>query len=870
MDAQQIRQTFLEFFQSKGHHIVPSAPMVIKNDPTLMFTNAGMNQFKELFLGNAPITHKRIADTQKCLRVSGKHNDLEEVGVDTYHHTMFEMLGNWSFGDYFKKEAIAWAWELLTDVYKIDKSSLYVTVFEGDESENLPFDQEAYDTWKQFIAPDRILKGNKKDNFWEMGDTGPCGPCSEIHADIRSAADKLKVDGKTLVNEGHPQVIEIWNNVFMEFNRKADSSLEKLPAQHVDTGMGFERLCVVLQGKQSNYDTDVFQPLIQKIEEASSIRYKQDEKTDIAMRVIADHIRTIAFAIADAQLPSNNKAGYVIRRILRRAVRYGYTFLNFREPFLCKLVPILAAQMGKQFPELLSQQDLIEKVVHEEESSFLKTLETGIQRFNDFVAKDTKNTEMSGSFAFELFDTFGFPIDLTQLMAREQGITVDMNGYDEKLKEQKIRSRAAAQVEAGDWITVLEDEDEEFIGYDFLNANLKITKYREVNTKGKKHFQLTFNVTPFYAESGGQVGDTGFIEANGERIQVVDTRKEHGQIVHFTEQLPKTISASFVAQVDEHKRAATMRNHSATHLLHAALRKVLGVHVEQKGSFVNEDNLRFDFSHFTKVSAEELKQIEQLVNQKIRENIAREIQIMQLEDAKKNGAMALFGEKYGDLVRVISFDKQFSVELCGGTHVQATGNIGYFRIISEGAVAAGVRRIEAVSGEKAEMLIREESELLSRIKEQLQGSKDPVKGIVQLQEENQALIRKLEAFGREKARQIKQELIGGMVEADGIKRITGLIDLESAELVKNLAFDLKNQFQDGMIVLGSMNNGKPMITIALGDTVLEKGFNAVTMIKELSREINGGGGGQAFYATAGGSKAEGLEAAIAKAKQLFN
>jgi alanyl-tRNA synthetase len=656
----------------------------------------------------------------------------------------------------------------------------------------------------------------------------------------------------------------------MEFNRKADGSLEKLPAQHVDTGMGFERLCVVLQGKQSNYDTDVFQPLIQKIEEASSIRYKQDEKTDIAMRVIADHIRTIAFAIADAQLPSNNKAGYVIRRILRRAVRYGYTFLNFREPFLCKLVPILAAQMGKQFPELLSQQDLIEKVVHEEESSFLKTLETGIQRFNDFVAKNTKNTEMSGSFAFELFDTFGFPIDLTQLMAREQGIKVDMNGYDEKLKEQKIRSRSAAQVEAGDWITVLEDEDEEFIGYDFLNASIKITKYREVNTKGKKHFQLTFNVTPFYAESGGQVGDTGFIEANGERIQVVDTRKEHGQIVHFTERLPKSIAASFTAQVDERKRTETMRNHSATHLLHAALRKVLGAHVEQKGSLVNADNLRFDFSHFAKVSTEELKQIEQLVNQKIRENVAREIQIMQLEDAKKNGAMALFGEKYGDLVRVISFDKQFSVELCGGTHVQATGNIGYFRIISEGAVAAGVRRIEAVSGEKAEMLIREESVLLSRIKEQLQGSKDPLKGIVLLQEENQALNRKLEAFGREKARQIKQELIGGMMEADGIKRITALIDLESADLVKNLAFDLKNQFQDGMIVLGSMNNGKPMITIALGDIVLERGFNAVTMIKELSREINGGGGGQAFYATAGGSKPEGLDSAIAKAKQLFN
>jgi alanyl-tRNA synthetase len=656
----------------------------------------------------------------------------------------------------------------------------------------------------------------------------------------------------------------------MEFNRKADGSLEKLPAQHVDTGMGFERLCVVLQGKQSNYDTDVFQPLIQKIEEASSIRYKQDEKTDIAMRVIADHIRTISFAIADAQLPSNNKAGYVIRRILRRAVRYGYTFLNFREPFLCKLVPVLASQMGKQFPELLSQQELIEKVVNEEESSFLKTLETGIQRFNDFVAKNTKNVEMPGSFAFELFDTFGFPIDLTQLMAREQGISVDMKGYDEKLKEQKIRSRAAAQVEAGDWITVLEDEDEEFIGYDFLNATIKITKYREISTKGKKHFQLTFNVTPFYAESGGQVGDTGYIEANGERIQIVDTRKEHGQIVHFTEQIPKSISANFIAQVNEHKRMSTMRNHSATHLLHAALRKVLGEHVEQKGSLVNEDNLRFDFSHFAKVSADELKQIEQLVNHKIRENVAREIQVMQLEEARKNGAMALFGEKYGDLVRVISFDKQFSVELCGGTHVQATGNIGYFRITSEGAVAAGVRRIEAISGEKSELLIREEAELLARIKEQLQGAKDPVKGILHLQEENQLLSRKLEAYAREKSKQIKQGLIAGIDEREGIKHIASVIDLDSAELVKNLAFELKNQFQDGMIILGSVNNGKPMITVALGDNLLERGFNAVTMIKELSKEINGGGGGQAFYATAGGSKAEGLEAAIVKAKQLYN
>jgi len=870
MNAQQIRQTFLDFFAARGHQIVQSAPMVIKNDPTLMFTNAGMNQFKELFLGNASIKYPRIADTQKCLRVSGKHNDLEEVGVDTYHHTMFEMLGNWSFGDYFKKEAISWAWELLTDVYKIDKSSLYVTVFEGDASENLPFDQEAYDTWKTLIAPDRILRGNKKDNFWEMGDTGPCGPCSEIHVDIRPESERKLVDGKSLVNEGHPQVIEIWNNVVMEFNRKADGSLEKLPAQHVDTGMGFERLCVVLQGKQSNYDTDVFQPLIAIIEEGSGIVYKKEEKTDIAMRVIADHIRTISFAIADGQLPSNNKAGYVIRRILRRAVRYGYTFLNFREPFMWRLVKTLSAQMGSQFPELLSQRDLIEKVVIEEETAFLKTLATGIQRFTDFVAKNTSRAEVPGSFAFELFDTFGFPIDLTELMAREQGLTVDKAGYDEKLKEQKDRSRSAAQVDAGDWITVLEDEDEEFIGYDYLHAKVRITRYREISSKGRKQFQLTFNITPFYAESGGQVGDTGYIETQGERIGIIDTRKEHGQIVHFTEKLPSNLTGNFTAQVDEGKRLETMRNHSATHLLHAALRKVLGSHVEQKGSLVNDSHLRFDFSHFAKVTAEELTEIERLVNQKVRENILRDVQVMPIDEARKTGAMALFGEKYGDMVRVVSFDKGYSVELCGGTHIPATGNIGYFRITSEGAVAAGVRRIEAISGEHAETVIREEAALLYKLKEILQGAKDPVKGILQLQEENQQLQQKIEAYNKERSKQIRKELISGMVESDGLKRITSVIELDSADGVKTLAFDLKNQFEDSVIVLGSFINGKPMITVALGEAAIARGFNAVSAVKELSKEINGGGGGQPFYATAGGSKPEGLKAAIEKAGSLFN
>ena len=868
MQSKQIRQTFLDFFASKGHQIVPSAPMVIKNDPTLMFTNAGMNQFKDLFLGNSPIVYPRIADTQKCLRVSGKHNDLEEVGVDTYHHTMFEMLGNWSFGDYFKKDAIAWAWELLTEVYKIDKSRLYVTVFEGDASENLAFDQEAYNTWKELIDPSRIINGNKKDNFWEMGDTGPCGPCSEIHVDIRSEDERARIDGKELVNASHPQVIEIWNNVFMEFNRKADGSLEKLPAQHVDTGMGFERLCVVLQGKQSNYDTDVFQPLISFLENLSGKTYKNNEKDDIAMRVIADHIRTISFAIADGQLPSNNKAGYVIRRILRRAVRYGYTFLGLKDPFMYTMVDTLADQMGEQFPELNAQRGLIKNVMHEEEQSFLRTLETGINRFNDFVAKNTNNAQVPGDFAFELFDTYGFPIDLTELMAREQNLAVDMIGFNENLQKQKARSRSAAVVEAGDWIELSEDDDEEFIGYDYLEAQVKITRYREVTAKGKKQFQLIFNITPFYAESGGQVGDSGILKDGNEIINIFDTKREHGVIVHFADKLPANLQASFKAEVHKGKRISTMRNHTATHLMHAALRQVLGTHVEQKGSLVNDLNLRFDFSHFSKLSKEETRQIEAIVNEQIRANILRDVQVLPIEEARKTGAMALFGEKYGDLVRVVTFDKSFSVELCGGTHVPATGQIGYFRIVSESAVAAGVRRIEAITGEAAELQILEDANLVEQIKEVLKGAKDPLKGIQQILDEKQELEKKLDQLQREKAGQIRKSLDMKIEQAGSLKRLIDTVDLDSPELIKNIAFDLKSIHPDLILVLGHQSNGKPMLTVALGDQAVNQGLNASNLVKDLAKEINGGGGGQVFYATAGGSKPEGLNAALEKAKAL--
>jgi len=866
MKAATVRKTFLDFFASKGHIIVPSAPMVIKNDPTLMFTNAGMNQFKDLFLGNAPIIHPRIADTQKCLRVSGKHNDLEEVGVDTYHHTMFEMLGNWSFGDYFKEDAIAWAWELLTEVYKINPEQLYVTVFEGDPSENLSFDQEAYNQWKKFIPEDRILKGNKKDNFWEMGDTGPCGPCSEIHADIRSEQERSKGDGASLVNMGHPQVIEIWNNVFMEFNRKADGSLEKLPAQHVDTGMGFERLCVVLQEKQSNYDTDVFQPIIRIIEQKSNRSYGSDEKTDIAMRVLADHIRTISFSIADGQLPSNNKAGYVIRRILRRAVRYGYTFLGFDKPFLFELVATLSAEMGPFFPELINQQDLITKVIQEEEQSFLKTLSTGIQRFNNFITNNPQTSIIPGEFAFELFDTFGFPIDLTNLMAREQGLNIDMEAYQVQLDIQKSRSRAASVTQAGDWVQVNEQSDDtRFIGYHTLTADVEIVSYREVNQKGKKQYHLQLDVTPFYAESGGQIGDTGVLKNGDESIHILDTRKEHGLFIHITDVLPNNLHARFEAQVNNLRRASIMNNHTATHLLHAALRTVLGTHVEQKGSLVAPDYLRFDFAHFEKVSDEQIRSIEEMVNEHIRRNSSTEIREISIDDARKAGAMALFGEKYGDVVRMVSIDAPYSIELCGGTHVSATGQLGFFKITSEGAVAAGIRRIEAITGLSAQQAIFDTYQLVQQFK-LATASPDPLKKLVSLQEELSEMQRKMESLLKEKENDLFQTLSKAVEEVGQTKAIIQQINLDHPESVKNLTFSLLKEFPDCLIVLGHEAKSKPMLTVAIGNDLLAKGLNAVNIVKELAKEIKGGGGGQPFYATAGGSEKSGLQASLEKAR----
>ncbi|MBL7913815.1 MAG: alanine--tRNA ligase [Bacteroidia bacterium] len=867
MTATEIRKAFLDYFASKGHQIVASAPMVIKNDPTLMFTNAGMNQFKDIFLGNSPVKYKRIANTQKCLRVSGKHNDLEEVGVDTYHHTMFEMLGNWSFGDYFKEDAIAWAWDLLTNVYKIPKDRLYVTVFEGDAKESLDFDQEAYDFWKQWIAEDRILKGNKKDNFWEMGDTGPCGPCSEIHVDLRTDAQRKAVDGKTLVNESHPQVIEIWNNVFMQFNRLANGSLEPLPAKHVDTGMGFERLCMALQGKTSNYDTDVFQPMIQFISSKCGIKYGSSEKTDIAMRVMADHIRAISFAIADGQLPSNNKAGYVIRRILRRAVRYAYSFLNFREPVLCNMVPVLAKSFAGQFPELDSQQDFIARVIQEEEISFLKTLETGIKKFDQYEGKT-----VDGKFAFELFDTFGFPIDLTQLMAREKQLDVDMDGFNKAMLEQKTRSRADAEKDLSDWIQVREEEPVNFTGYDDLITNSEIVRYREVKTKGKTLYQLVLNVTPFYAESGGQVGDTGTLSNEKETIQIVDTQKENNLIVHYAEKLPQNLSASFTATVDSGRRKAITSNHSATHLMHAALRDVLGKHVAQKGSLVNEDVTRFDFSHFTKVTDEELERIEIIVNEKIRENIRlNEQRNVPVAKAMEMGAMALFGEKYGEYVRVITFDPGYSVELCGGTHVQSTGEIGLFKFISESSVAAGVRRVEAITGKAAENLIRQQTKELNEIKLLLKNPNEPLKGIQSLLDEKSALQQQLEQFLIEKASVIREQLKTKTVSLNGMNLICEKIELSSADAIKGLSFDLRNQIENLVLLLGAEVDGKPHLSLIVSDNLVkEKNINASNLIRNIAKEIQGGGGGQPFYATAGGKNNNGLDAAIKMGHKMIS
>lgn len=869
MTAKEIRQTYLNFFKSKQHHVVSSAPIVVKNDPTLMFTNAGMNQFKDLFLGEAAIKYPRVADTQRCLRVSGKHNDLEEVGIDTYHHTMFEMLGNWSFGDYFKKEAIAWSWELLTEVFHIPKDQLYVSIFEGDDKEGLPRDTEAFEIWRQFVPEDRIILGNKKDNFWEMGDTGPCGPCSEIHVDCRTAAERVASSGKDLVNADHPQVIEIWNNVFMQFNRLKDGSLQPLPAQHVDTGMGFERLVRVLQQKSSNYDTDVFQPLIQFIAAKANVVYGNNEQADIAMRVMADHIRAISFVIADGQLPSNNKAGYVIRRILRRAVRYAYTFLDLKEPFLNELVPVLADQFKGVFDELYLQKDFVQKVVLEEEVSFLRTLATGIQRFERY---ESDHQKINGDFAFELYDTFGFPIDLTELMAREKGWSVDMEGFNKALEAQKTRSRAATAVDTGDWVVINSDNETEFVGYDHTEIETEILKYRKVSAKGKEQYQMVLRQTPFYAESGGQVGDTGRLEDHDRSfaVEITDTKKENGVIVHYADTLPAELSGKFWAVIDEEKRTLTADNHSATHLLHAALKQVLGSHVNQKGSLVNADNLRFDFSHFAKISEEELAQIEHIVNQKIRANIAlNEERNVPYEEAIKSGVTALFGEKYGDFVRVITFDNHFSKELCGGTHVGATGQIGYFKIIAESAVAAGVRRIEAITAAKAESYIVNQSNEINQLKTILKGHQNIGVAVQALLDENVRLKKEIEKSILAKAGDMKQDIAAKAENINGVNFIAAHIDLPNADAVKNLAFEVKALLPNLYLVFTTLIDDKPGITVMIAENIVTENLNAAKIVRELGKEIQGGGGGQPFYATAGGKIAEGLPNVLIKAKTFL-
>jgi alanyl-tRNA synthetase len=872
MESKQIREKFLEFFRSKGHQIVPSAPMVIKDDPTLMFTNAGMNQFKDIFLGNTIPKHKRVANSQKCLRVSGKHNDLEEVGVDTYHHTMFEMLGNWSFGDYFKAEAIAWSWELLTEVFKLDPDRLYVTVFEGDEQEGLPPSEIALSEWSKIVSKDHIVFGSKKDNFWEMGDTGPCGPCSEIHVDLRTQEERAALPGNLLVNKDHPQVIEIWNNVFIQFNRRKDGSLENLPEKHVDTGMGFERLVRVIQGKSSNYDTDVFRPLISHIELITGLVYGKDEKIDIAMRVLSDHIRTISFAITDGQLPSNNKAGYVIRRILRRAVRYAYTFLNRREPFLAGMVPVLQQIMGDHYPELIAQGELIRKVIQEEESAFLRTLETGIHRFNDFMEKNPDVSVIPGEFVFELFDTYGFPKDLTSLMAREQGKLIEEVAFEAALQKQKERSRSAAATDAGDWVYLLDQSEHntEFVGYEEEEASVLITAYREIETKGKKQVQLIFDVSPFYAESGGQVGDTGYLIHDTEKIQILDTRREHGQILHLADRLPSNLLKTWTAMIDKDRRDDIRRNHSATHLLHAALREILGKHVEQKGSLVNEHHLRFDFSHYEKPSAGQLEQIENRVNAQILRNIAAETALMPLEQAKKTGAMALFGEKYADLVRVVTFDPNYSIELCGGTHVRASGQIGIFRIISEGAIAAGVRRIEAVTGIVAAGHAAHDRKQLALIKELLKNPADTTKAIRNLLDTTAALEKRLDQVNREQTKAIESQLEQSIQVIGNKRLINSVINIDSSEHIKDLAFRLKDRYADLCLVLGHQSNNKPMITVALGKLLVDSGLSASVLVRELSKDIKGGGGGQAFFATAGGNDLSGLEHAIKRSASLLD
>jgi len=867
MKSKDIRKEFLHFFETKGHLIVDSAPIVLKDDPTLMFNNSGMAQFKEYFLGNGTPKSNRIADTQKCLRVSGKHNDLDDVGKDTYHHTMFEMLGNWSFGDYFKKEAIAWAWELLTEKYGISKDQIYVTVFEGDKGDGTSLDEEALELWKQHIAEDRILYGNKKDNFWEMGDIGPCGPCSEIHVDIRPEADRLAVDGKTLVNMDHPQVIEIWNLVFMQYQRKADGSLESLPARHIDTGMGFERLAMVLQGKSSNYDTDVFQPTIQKLEEISGVKYGTAEKTDIAIRVVVDHLRAVSFAIADGQLPSNTGAGYVIRRILRRAISYGYRFLGLKEPFIYKLYPILKTEMGDFFPELVKQETIVTGVIREEEASFLRTIEQGLNRLNQIIEQLGDSKVVPGDVIFELYDTFGFPADLSRIVAEDHGFTIDETGFEAEMAKQKERSKKATALVTDDWVILDDKGKETSIAYDNTEAEVKITRYRKVKNKKGEFFQLVFNQTPFYAESGGQIGDTGSISTLNETIEVVDTKKENNLVIHFVETLPENVNATFNAKVDTEKRNETTKNHSATHLMHEALREVLGTHVEQKGSYVGDDYLRFDFSHFSKMTDEELAIVEQKVNDKIAEALPLiEKRDCDINEAIADGAMALFGEKYGDKVRVIRFGS--SIELCGGTHVKNTADIRLFRILSESSTAAGIRRIEAITSNKAIEAYKDAEKNYNDVLAALKTKNDAVKAVQHLLDENAELKKQLESFVAQQAAAEKATWKAAIKEINGVNFLAVKTNLDTNAAKQN-AIDLTKEIENAFIVVGTNDAVKPSITISIAKNLVdEKGYNAGQIVKEIAKHINGGGGGQAFLATAGGKEVSGLDAALKQAEDF--
>ncbi len=870
MKSQDIRAKFLSFFEEKEHSIVPSAPMVLKDDPTLMFVNSGMAPFKEYFLGNAQPKNRRIADTQKCLRVSGKHNDLEEVGYDTYHHTLFEMLGNWSFGDYFKKEAISWAWKLLTEVYKIDKNSLYVTVFEGNKEDNLPMDSEAFELWKQWISEDRILMGTKKDNFWEMGDQGPCGPCSEIHVDIRSAEEKVKVKGRDLINKDHPQVIEIWNLVFIQYNRKANGSLESLPNKHIDTGMGFERLCMVLQGVQSNYDTDVFTPIIREIETITDKTYGKDQKIDVAIRVVADHVRAVAFSIADGQLPSNTGAGYVIRRILRRAIRYSFTFLGQKDPFIYRLINVLVEKMGEAFPELKAQKHLIENVIKEEEHTFLRTLDQGLVLLNQIVEGSNSDT-ISGEKAFELYDTYGFPIDLTALILRERGLKLDEAGFQVEMMKQKNRSRAAGEMSTEDWTVLNDDIDEKFIGYDTLEAKVKMTRYRKVTSKKEgEMYQLVFDTTPFYPEGGGQVGDKGYLEdAHGDVIYILDTKKENNVIIHFAKNLPKHLDGPFDAVVDAKQRFATECNHSATHLLHQALREILGTHVEQKGSAVHSKYLRFDFSHFSKLTDDELHDVEQFVNARIDGKLPlQEKRNIPIKQALEEGAMALFGEKYGDNVRAVRFGK--SIELCGGTHVKNTGDIWHFKIVSESAIAAGIRRIEAITSNAVKDFYLETSDAYQEMRTLLNNAKEPVKALKNLQDENAMLKKQIENLLKDKAKNIKNDLKSDLTEINGVKFLAKQLDLDAAG-IKDVSFELGNLFDNLFLILGSEQEGKALLSCYISkDLVASKGLNAGQIVRELGKFIEGGGGGQPFFATAGGKNPKGISKALNKAQDYIS